>query len=145
MKKQRRVASKRRWSTEKVLSEVRKLRDLSAKSVQRRHPMLYGAAIRYFRSWKIAVERAGFDYATVVKRKLPGFWSRERVIQEIGELSEKNSNHVRKSRRALYSAALRIFGSWRTAVESSGHDYDTVRRDWLPSDSTHLRFKKRKG
>jgi hypothetical protein len=131
------------WSAEKVLSRLRRLSDLSAKKNQRDHADLYGAAIRYFGSWKIAVERAGFNYSEIVKRKSPGQWSQERIIEKIGNLREKNSNSVRQAHCDLYSAAIRQFGSWKSAIEAAGFKYQDIRRDWVPVDGSSFRLKRK--
>lgn len=142
MRKQKAV-SRSRWSTERVLSEICKLRDLSGKSVQQHHPKLYGAALRHFKSWKTAIEGAGFDYSKVVRRRLPGYWSRERVIEEIKKLPQRNSNFARQKRPDLYSAAIRVFESWEAAVECSGFHYSDVRKDWTPQNGSWFRLRKK--
>jgi hypothetical protein len=118
----------RRWTKHSILDEIRMLVDRSAKQNQRERPSLYGACIRHFGSWKSAVEAAGFDYSISARRKVPGFWDHQRVIEAIRKLPEKNSNHARTKHADLYSAALRHFGSWKDAVEASGMSYDSVRK-----------------
>lgn len=124
---------RRRWSAEQVISEIKNLEDRSAKSIQRKKPSLYGAAVRHFGSWKAAVEKAGYDYPSVVKRKGPGHWSREKILEEIKALEQRNSGFARKTRAALYNAALRLFGSWKEAVEAAGFDYQKEIRGWVAS------------
>ncbi len=87
--------------------------------------------MRHFGSWRAAVEAAGFQYQKVVGRKLPGYWNRERCIKAIDRLSERHSSHVRRQKPALYSAALRIFGSWQAAIEAAGYDYQSIRKGWV--------------
>lgn len=125
--------SQRRWSADQVLNEIRHLKDLSAKSIQRRQPSLYGAAVRYFGSWMAAIEKAGFDYSSVLKRKRPGYWSRAKIIEEIRGLEHRNSGNVRRSHAALYNAALRVFGSWKEAVDEAGFDYRKEAKGWIAS------------
>lgn len=134
----------RHWTADDVIDDIRKLSELSAKHIQRLNPGLYGAALRYFTSWKVAVESAGYEYAKVAKRRLPGYWSNERVISEIRTLSQKHSNYVRRHHTDLYSAALRLFTTWRSAVEQAGFDYDEVRKGWISKDSESLDFRKRR-
>lgn len=117
-----------RWSTTKVLRQIRGLQSLSAKACQEIHPSLYGAAVRYFGSWKKAVEQAGFDYRGALVRRSPGYWSEELVTNEIKKLPQKKSSFVRQNHRALYSAAIRLFASWKQAVESAGFSYEDVRK-----------------
>ena len=135
----------RRWTFERIRSEILKLQEVSAKHVQRFHADLYSAAIRHFSSWRKAVESAGFEYNLVSKRKHKGHWSRERILVEITQISKKNSNYVKLNRHDLYSAAIRLFGSWKKAVESAGFNYEEIRQDWVSSDSGKIRFRKKKG
>lgn len=118
----------RRWTRDTVLFEIRALPNFSAKRNQRSFPSLYGAAIRHFGSWRNAVEASGINYELSLKRKAPGYWNRERVVQAIRILSEKSSVYVRKEHADLYSAGLRVFGGWKEAVEAAGFDYGTVRK-----------------
>jgi len=132
----------RRWTRDDILREIRAASDLSAKQVQKTNSSLYGAALRHFKSWRTAVEAAGFDYRAVARRKIPGYWTKERIIEKIKELPEKHSNYARKNFASLYNAALRRFQSWKSAVEASGIDYGTVKKGWV-SDDGELRFRKR--
>lgn len=134
----------RRWSAERVISEIKALKDRSAKFNQKTFPSLYGASIRHFGSWKKAVEAAGFPYEAISRKKATGYWDRERLVEAIQKLSEKHSNFVRKKHADLYSAALRIFGSWEKAVTASGFDYESIRKGWLEADATRLRFIKKR-
>ncbi|MEK6623326.1 MAG: hypothetical protein AABY86_00060 [Bdellovibrionota bacterium] len=129
---------------ERILSEILRLQEVSAKHAQRFHADLYSAAIRHFSTWRKAVEAAGFEYQKIAKRKLRGHWCRERVIAEITQLSKKNSSYARLHRRDLYSAAIRLFGSWKNAIETAGFNYEGIRQDWVPSDSNMIRFQKKK-
>ncbi len=135
--------SNRRWTKAEILREIRSLTNLSAKSNQRGFPSLYGATIRHFGSWRKAVEAAGFNYSEVVKRKMPGYWNRERLIKAIQQLSEKHSNLVRKKHADLYSAGLRLFGSWEEAVKAAGFNYEEIRKGWLHSDDSQMRYRKK--
>ncbi|MCM2279868.1 MAG: hypothetical protein NDJ89_17475 [Oligoflexia bacterium] len=136
------VKSRRRWDQETVLNEIRKLETLSPRTVQQQQPSLYGAAVRLFGAWRTAVEQAGYSYDNVTSRRGPGYWSNERILREIRGLRELNSNCVRHTSVGLYSAALRVFGTWQRAVESAGFDYQAIRRDWVPMDNLGLRFRR---
>lgn len=120
----------RKWSKEAILDEISQLTEISAKKIQCDRSSLYGAAIRYFGSWKKAVEAAGFDYSRVRKSKIKGYWSPQTVTQKILTLNEKHSAIVRKFNADLYNAALRIFGSWEKAILASGLDYKDVQKEW---------------
>ena len=58
-------------------------------------------------------------------------WSKRLIIAEISRMRKSggqlNSNHVQKDSVPLYQAACTHFGSWRTAIQSSGLSYDDVR------------------
>ncbi|MBI2605005.1 MAG: hypothetical protein HYW49_02875 [Deltaproteobacteria bacterium] len=122
---------RKKWTRKTVIEELRAAENLSAKHQQGINPKLYGAAVRHFGSWRAAVEAAGFKYQKVVGRRLPGYWNRERCIKAIDRLSERHSSHVRRQKPALYSAALRIFGSWQAAIEAAGYDYQSIRKGWV--------------
>lgn len=128
-----------------VIDEIKKLPIRSAKYNQSTNPTLYGAANRYFGSWRKAVEAAGFDYSKVTQNQSPGFWTRDQIIKEIQSTPFKHSSVVRKNQPKLYSAALRIFGSWGAAVTAAGYDYSKTCKGWEPACSRGLRFKKRRG
>ncbi len=56
----------------------------------------------------------------------------DRVITEIREIfrpgAEKPSN-IAKKHSALYLRACKVFGSWRSALEASGIDYESSRNN----------------
>lgn len=72
---------KKNWTSENILDELRVAKNLSAKFQQRTNAKLYGAAVRYFGSWKAAVEATGISYDAIVKRELPGYWDANRCIE----------------------------------------------------------------
>lgn len=63
------------WTTKRIIEEIRRLHrsgeDLSQKAVIRRHGALLAAAksVRYFGTWRAAVEAAGIDYNSVRRRR----------------------------------------------------------------------------
>ena len=61
-----------KWSADKVKVEIQKLDEvglpLESRYAQINHSALYGAAVRYFGSWKEAVTTAGYDYDSVAGR-----------------------------------------------------------------------------
>lgn len=107
----------RKWNKKEVQKQIQELESLSARRCQKNYPALYGAAVRHFGSWKKAVESSGFNYKQVLKRKPIGYWDKERVANEIKNLTDNSSGAVRQNHPALYSAAIRLFTSWKKAVE----------------------------
>ena len=79
-----------RWSSERVLSEIRAWRDrgepLYANHVRINFQELLAASIRYFGNWQTAVEAAGISYEQVRKYRK---WSKEAIIQEIRDLHSR--------------------------------------------------------
>lgn len=59
-------------------------------------------------------------------------WSAERVISEIRQWQEQGqplyANFVRQNFQELLAAAIRYYGSWQKALESSGIPYTDVRK-----------------
>ncbi len=133
---------KRVWSPERVTEEIRELSrqgvDLRHGAVQQEQKRLVSAAIRYFGSWRAAVEAAGVDYDSLRKtseeqrlQKI-GKWSHERILEEIRELQSRGEDlravMVKNKFPSLFSAAVspRYFGNWRKALEAAGIDYDSL-------------------
>lgn len=59
-------------------------------------------------------------------------WTAEDVVTEIKQWHQQGkplySHYVRKNFQELLAAGIRYHGSWRTAVETAGIDYDGIRR-----------------
>lgn len=58
-------------------------------------------------------------------------WNKENIIQEVLELSkclELRPKYVKAEYPSLLSAAIRHFGSWKSAVEGSGLDYSSIEK-----------------
>lgn len=133
---------KRVWTAEKVIESIHEMEhagtDLRHGAIQTHNKKLVSAAIRYFGSWKSAVEAAGVDYESLRKsseelrlQKI-GKWSRERILEEVRALLDRKEDMravvVKNKYPALFSAAVspRYFGNWREAVSAAGVDYDEV-------------------
>lgn len=117
-----------RWDKKSVIFEIKNYSgDLSARQIQLFYPRLYGAAFRIFGGWRKAIEASGLDYLQITKKRR-GRWTRKLVTKQIRQLRHKNSGYVRGANAALYNAALRVFGSWKNAVEASGIDYKGVKK-----------------
>lgn len=63
-------------------------------------------------------------------------WSKRKIIAEIQQLEQRNSNHVQQHHSGLWKAGVRYFGSWEKAIEAAGFDYSLIRR-WGPRKSVN--------
>ncbi|HEY3282700.1 MAG TPA: hypothetical protein VGN26_10535, partial [Armatimonadota bacterium] len=136
--------SKRIWSAERILEEIRRLHasgsEITQSKVETIDSRLTSAAVRYFGSWRAAVVSAGIDYRGVAetgrKRRSEKMtkWSKDSILQQIRDLNlrgeDLSSSVVRRKHLALYATARRPehFGSWSQAVTAAGIDYGRVRQ-----------------
>jgi hypothetical protein len=84
------------------------------------------AANRYAGSWARARELAGIRFERHRPRTTQA-WDAASVVETILERHRRGQPLASsKVPRALISAAGRIFGSWRDAIEAAGLDYDAI-------------------
>jgi hypothetical protein len=113
---------------------------LSYGDIEKEDAPLLRAAMRYFGSWKRAVEVAGLDYDAIRRYRA---WSRELIVERIqqyhaaGEdLSWRNVATVLDP--ALAAAAVRPsrFATWAAALQAAGlsNGPDRRQRSWEPQD-----------
>lgn len=92
---------------------------------------LVESATYLFRSWKNAVEAAGFDYEEVVGHKI---WNRQKMIEEIHRLNSEgaslNPTFIYLHRKDLFASAIPYFGSWSQALDAAGIDYQLHYKTW---------------
>ena len=130
----------RKWSKESIGLEILSMYEsgetLNYSSIANNNLALLRAATRYFGTWEAAVNFAGLDYDAIRRYKS---WTRERIIARIQELHAQGvdlswRNVCLNVDPQLAAAATKKshFGSWREALESSGLDYDAIRkyREW---------------
>jgi hypothetical protein len=121
---------RRRWTAATVLAAIRdrEQQGLPLKGIQRLDNSLASAAKRYFGSWNQALIAAGKD---VIPRKTQS-WSKPRVLQLLRERHRKGRslNCRHPANRALYRAAHRHFGSWKSAIAAADlpGDHRPIRR-----------------
>ena len=126
------------WTRQRIVAELKALhkkgRDLSYNNLANQNQALVSAAAYHFESYRAAVEKAGIDYADVVRRPR---WTRPRVIALIKTARRKNQrlNWAAVTQRSddLGNAAFaaiqpRLFGSWDRALHAAGLDADEVSR-----------------
>jgi len=87
----------------------------------RSHGYLYHQRVWLFGDWDNALKAAGFD--PEMMRSL-SFWDKSRVTQELNQLRNRRlpvyPRYVMQKHEALFSAAVRHFGSWNKALSSAG-------------------------
>ncbi len=126
------------WDKTKIIQALKKFHkqgvDLSYNSLARKQQSLVSAAAYHFGSFRNAVERAGIDYAEVIRRPR---WTRTSIIKLIKEAKragkELHWSAVTKRRDDVGKAAFaslqpRLFGSWDRALHAAGLDADEVNR-----------------
>lgn len=132
------ICTSRTWTKIQVLEEIMTLHknhvDLSMVNMEKlgRRDLL-NAARKHFYGWRQALESLGFKYETIRKTRT-GYWSSEQVIKEITLLAlegERLSHGWAKlNHNGLVHAALKYFGSWNKALESSGLNYKNHAKTW---------------
>ncbi len=129
-----------KWSRDSIAGEIlhryEASLDLSYSGMTKEALPLLRAATRYFGSWQAAIEYAGLDYDAIRKYRS---WTKERIVDRIRELHAQNADlswrHVSLTLDPSLAAAATKkshFGSWRSALDAAGLDYDEIRRyrDW---------------
>jgi hypothetical protein len=116
------------WSPELVTEEIRAWREvgkpLYSHYMRKNYQELLAAGIRYFGTWRTAIETAGIPYDSVRKYR---DWSKERIIETIKRLEKDGvdlsfrSMMLSKYASMVY-AAIRPnhFGSWKDALTAAG-------------------------
>ena len=135
--------SRQIWSREMIIDEIARLHasgfDITQSRMEAIDSRLTSAAIRYFGSWRAAVEASGIDYEEVAaigrRRRAEKItkWTRESILEEIRRLhaagEDLTSTVVRRQHLSLYATARRRdhFGSWAAALEAAGIDYASLK------------------
>jgi len=126
------------WDKDEILRELRRLyksgADLSYNGLSRRLQALVSAAAYHFGSYRRAVETAGIDYATVLRRPR---WTKAHIIALIKAARRRGDDlfwsAVTARRDELGKAAFaalqpRLFGKWQRALHAAGLDADDIAR-----------------
>jgi len=99
---------------------------LTYKSIRREDPSLEAAAQKVFGGWYEALDAAGIDSSLFRNQKPFGYWSRDRVIQEVRELKRNsedlNFSSIRRTHSSLVQYAIKFLGGWYPALEAAGVD-----------------------
>lgn len=126
------------WNKPKILQKLKQMfkagKDISYNAMCRQDQALVSASAYHFGSYRVAVERAGIDYADVLRRPR---WTRQRIIQVIKKSRRDNKDlhwsSVTRRRDELGRAAFaslqpRLFGRWDKALVAAGLDADEISR-----------------
>ena len=129
-----------KWNQDAIAAEILRRHearlDLSYSGMTRENLPLLRAATRYMGSWQAAIEYAGLNYDDIRRYRS---WNNDRIVDRIRELYAKGEDlswrHVSLTLDPSLAAAATKkshFGSWRSALETAGLDYDAIRRyhDW---------------
>ncbi len=130
---------RRRWTYKRIIDEIRDLHavgePLDTRNMRRLgYGGMLAAAYRNpgLGSWRAAVEAAGLEYEEVVVRHRK--WTRPRIVATIRQCHQQGKDlsytGMKQQHPYLLVAARRAdnFGSWQTAVEAAGLDYEQVAR-----------------
>jgi len=129
----------RRWTRQAIIQEIHDLHatgeSLKTRNIRR---LGYGGmlAATYrdssLGSWRAAVEAAALEYEDVAVRRRK--WTRPRIVATITQLHRQGRDlsysGMKQHHPYLLVAARRAdnFGSWQTAIEAAGLDYEQVAR-----------------
>lgn len=126
------------WNKDSIYQKLRQFhragKDLSYNAMCRSHQSLVSAAAYHFGSYRRAVERAGINYAEVIRRPR---WTRQLIVQLIKQAHRRgddlNWSAVTNRRDELGRAAFaalqpRLFGSWDAALAAAGLKADQISR-----------------
>jgi len=141
---------RQKWDSGLVARTIRQLHeqgvDVSYGSMVKSHQALVLAARHYFGSYKLAVETAGIDYASI---RLRPKWTAVKVIKMVRDAAETGVplNHRAVFDRgddlgkaAIAAARSRLFGSWDDALFAAGLDPDKIARQkkWSANTVLHV-------
>ena len=124
------------WDKNDILQALKKLhkegKGLSYTLLAKKNQPLVSAAAYHFGSYRVAVEKAGINYADVVRRPR---WTKQEIIKLIKNAKREGQDlhwsAVTKrgdelGRAAFASLQERLFGSWDRALAGAGLDSDEI-------------------
>lgn len=125
----------RKWSKAQILDELQRLHRNGASTTGRDLIEAGRGDLRYAVHEQFGSLRRAHQLAGIAMQRAPGSgpWDKLRVLATIIELRRKGQS-LAASRvpQPLVSAGVKCFGSWRTAVEASGADYQSERLHRAP-------------
>lgn len=129
---------RRHWSQETVDREIaeriKKGLSLTPSIMKDEDDMLMKQGAKYYGGWKQALIENNISPDDWYLRKPNGHWTKEDVDKGIFDHIEKGFglafSIMKDENYALYSAACKVYGSWKEALTKNGIDYDYwFRRD----------------
>jgi hypothetical protein len=146
------------WNKREILAEIRRQHKkgvgLSYNQLSAKMQSLVSAAAYHFGSYRRAVQQAGIEYSTVLRRPR---WTKARIIALIKSAHRRgeqlNWSSVTHRRDELGKAAFaslqpRLFGKWQRALHAAGLDGQEIARyrRWDKTSITHeLKSRARNG
>lgn len=131
------ITSRRHWTREKVIAEIRKLEaddvPLSGEWIAQHHCALHQAALKFFpKSWMKALRAAGFNPLDHKKRK--GRWTTKKAAAWVQERIKTGRSLLgRDAPRNLLDFVVKVLKKrWTDYIESFKIPYPGVKkcRDW---------------
>jgi hypothetical protein len=123
----------RKWTRQRVVEELRKLRGevITWRVLDEEHPRLAGAVRSHFGSLVAARRAAAVRGPDSRKGRSEPKWDADLVIAEIKRRHRAGESLATRDVRylpgGLWRAAERHCGSWRAAIELAGFDYQRIR------------------
>ncbi len=127
------------WSTDLVIAAIRdraqKGLALNPQVLECEDASLLAAGRRYFQSWPKALKAAHVrrPARSYTQRRPRGYWTKGRLITEIQLRAQHgqplHAAALQRDNNSLIAAATYHFGSWSNALQASGFDADSVRRN----------------
>lgn len=129
---------RKHWSKERIILLIRTRYDngwaLNPQALAQEDASLLAAGRRYFGNWNCALRAAEVPEANGragCKRHDRGYWTRERIIEEIRRSAQSghslHAHAMQKMNNRLVSAATYYFGSWAEALSQAGFDANNIR------------------
>lgn len=123
------------------LQELNRQGKLScAENMKKNYYQLYNSCAHHYRSYKRALEAAGFDPSKLKKRQ--PLYTPESLIFKLQELHRQGKltypSKMQKLFPKIYNACSKYLISYRKAVEAAGIDYQAIknkRKEELPQES----------
>lgn len=120
------------WTEETVAEAIQERieqgKSLGGSCTDREYRTLVQAGVQVHGSWRNALEANGLDADSIFGRRVDGYWTTEKVLQEIQKRYEdgRGLRPVDVDRGTLYKVATKIYGGWDKALEAAGIDSSEI-------------------